>query len=177
MSEKLSSLMDGELEQNQLQQALNEAASQDTLKAAWGRYHLAREAMRQELDQMAPSDMADKVAAQLALEPTILAPRPTMARSRVMRVVSGMALAASVAAVAIVGVRWMAPDDVAPPQYIASVENADYLRTGATRWQSVPSDVEENLNAYLVEHSEFSATTNMNGVMSYVRFVGYDSEK
>ena len=68
-------------------------------------------------------------------------------------------------------------EDVAAPQYIASVENADYLRTGATRWQSVPNDVEDNLNAYLVEHSEFSPTSGMNGVMSYVRFVGYDSEQ
>ena len=94
-----------------------------------------------------------------------------------MQMVTGAALAASVAAVAIVGVRWMAPEDVAAPQYVAAVENADYLRTTATRWQSVPTDVEENLNAYLVEHSEFSPTSSMNGVMSYVRFVGYDSEQ
>jgi sigma-E factor negative regulatory protein RseA len=177
MNEKLSTLMDGELEPDQLQQVLKDVVSQDPLKKVWGRYHLAREVMRQELDHLAPADLADKVATQLTQEPTILAPRRSLAGPRVMRVVTGMALAASVAAVALVGVRWMAPDDVAAPQYIASVENADYLRTGATRWQSVPDDVEENLNAYLVEHSEFSSTTNMNGVMSYVRFAGYDSEK
>lgn len=169
--------MDGELEPDQLQQALKEVASQGPLKKAWGRYHLAREVMRQELDLLAPVDLADKIAMQLEQEPTVLAPRRGSAGSRVKRVVTGMALAASVAAVALVGVRWMAPDDVAAPQYIASVENADYLRTSGTRWQSVPDDVEENLNAYLVEHSEFSSTTSMNGVMSYVRFAGYDSEK
>ena len=169
--------MDGELDSDQLQQALNEVVSQRPLRKAWDRYHLAREVMRQELDQLAPMDLADKVASQLEREPTVLAPRRVMSGSRAKRMVTGMALAASVAAVALVGVRWMVPDDVAAPQYIASVENADYLRTGSTRWQSVPDDVEENLNAYLVEHSEFSSTTNMNGVMSYVRFAGYDSEK
>ncbi|MCG6976382.1 MAG: sigma-E factor negative regulatory protein [Acidiferrobacterales bacterium] len=177
MNEKLSALMDGELEPDQLQKVLKDAGSQDQLKKTWSRFYLAREVMRQELDHLAAADLADNVAAQLLQEPTILAPRRVLAASRIKRVATGMALAASVAAVALVGVRWMAPDDVAAPQYIASVENADYLHTGATRWQSVPNDVEENLNAYLVEHSEFSSTTSMNGVMSYVRFAGYDSEK
>lgn len=177
MNEKLSALLDGELSREELQQALKEIAANDELSARWSRYHLLRDVLRQELNQVAPADLSRSIAAQLEGEPTVLAPRRLPTRSRVMQMVTGAALAASVAAVAIVGVRWMAPDDVSAPQYVAAVENADYLRTTATRWQSVPTDVEENLNAYLVEHSEFSPTSSMNGVMSYVRFVGYDSEQ
>ena len=176
MKEKLSALMDGELEQADFQQALKEIASDSDQLDKWGRYHLAREVMRQEFVQPASAELAASVSGQLAEEPTLLAPRRSTVRSRAARLAGGMALAASVAAVALVGVRWLAPDEVAAPQYIASVENADYLRTGATRWQALPEDLEENLNAYLVEHSEFSPTASMSGVTSYVRFVGYDSE-
>jgi sigma-E factor negative regulatory protein RseA len=177
MNEKLSALMDGELQPDELRRVLKEVASDTEKLRAWGRYHVTREVLRQEFEQSAAATLADRVAAQLATEPTVLSPRRTGIRSRATKVVTGMALAASVAAVAIVGVRWMAPDDLSAPQYVASVENADYLRTGSTRWQSVPEDVEENLNAYLVEHSEFSSTASMSGVTSYVRFVGYDSEQ
>lgn len=177
MNEKLSALLDGELSQEELRQVLREVASDSGLGKCWGRYHLIREVMREELDQLALGDLSSAIARRVEQEPTILAPRRLAVRSRAAQMVTGVALAASVAAVAIVGVRWMAPDEVAPPQYIASVENADYLRTGATRWQSVSNDVEDNLNVYLVEHSEFSPSSSMNGVMSYVRFAGYDSEQ
>ena len=177
MKETLSALMDGELRPEELKHALKEVASDSAQLQKWGRYHLVREVLRQEFEHAAAAGLADKVAARLSTEPTILAPRRAGLHSQAVKLVSGMALAASVAAVAIVGVRWLAPDEVIAPNYVASVENADYLRTGSTRWQSVPEDVGENLNAYLVEHSEFSATGSMNGVTSYVRFVGYDSEQ
>lgn len=94
------------------------------------------------------------------------------------RWVAGMAVAASVAAVAIVGVRSFGPDQGGAPQLFAqSVESADYLRNDGIRWQAVSTDVENDLNMYLVQHSEFTPATGMNGVMSYVRFVGYDTKK
>ena len=95
MNEKLSALMDGELEPDQLQKVLKDAGSQDQLKKTWSRFYLAREVMRQELDHLAAADLADNVAAQLLQEPTILAPRRVLAASRIKRVATGMALAAS----------------------------------------------------------------------------------
>jgi hypothetical protein len=35
--------------------------------------------------------------------------------------------------------------------------------------------MENTLNAYLVEHGEFSASPGLNGLTSYARFVSYDA--
>lgn len=179
MNEKLSALLDGELEANELEQTVKQTAGELSMRETWGRYHLIRDAMRGQLDSLAPAGFADAISSRLQSEPSILAPRRRSGiRIKATRWVAGMAVAASVASVAIVGVRWVAPDQDRSPQLVAqSVESADYLRSGGTRWQAVSADVENDLNMYLVQHNEFTPTTGMNGVMSYVRFVGYDTEK
>jgi hypothetical protein len=58
-----------------------------------------------------------------------------------------------------------------------TVQNGNLVRTSAERWNTVSPDVENDLNLYMVEHSEFTPTSRMNGMMSYVRIVGYDSEQ
>ncbi len=179
MNEKLSALLDGELEASELEQAVKQTAGESPMRAAWGRYHLIRDAMRGQLDSLAPAGLADAISSRLESEPSILVPRRRSGiRVKATRWVAGMAVAASVAAVAIVGVRWVAPDQDGSPQLVAqSVESADYLRSGGIRWQAVSTDVERDLNMYLVQHNEFTPATGMNGVMSYMRFVGYDTEK
>lgn len=179
MNEKLSALLDGELEVNELEPIIKKVAHESTLLETWGRYHLIRDAMRGQLAILASTNIAANVSAQLQLEPSILAPRRRSAiRVQTTRWIAGMAVAASVAAVAIVGVRWFAPDQHSDSQLIAqSVESVDYLRSSGNRWQSVSTDVERDLNMYLVQHNEFTPATGMNGVMTYMRFVGYDAEK
>lgn len=179
MNEKLSALLDGELASSELQQTIKHVAAEPRMRAAWGRYHLMRDAMRGQLDSLAMPGLVEAVASRLESEPSILVPRRRLPMPATFtRLVVGMAVAASVAAVAIVGVRWVSPNAEYAPQLAAqSVESADYLRSSATRWQAVSPDVEHDLNMYLVQHSEFAPTAGMNGVMSYVRFVGYDSEK
>lgn len=148
------------------------------MRETWGRYHLIRDVMRRQLDSLAPPGLADTISLRLQSEPSILVPpRRSSFKANATRWAAGMAVAASVAAIAIVGVRSLAPIQDSMPQLAAqSVESADYLRSSGTRWQAVSTDVEHDLNMYLVQHSEFSPTTGMNGVMSYVRFVGYDSQ-
>ena len=42
---------------------------------------------------------------------------------------------------------------------------------------SGPAPRQSTLNTYLVEHSEFTPNAGMNGMMSYVRIVGYGNSK
>lgn len=179
MNEKLSALLDGELEENELEQTVKQIAVEPAMRGTWGRYHLIRDVLRGQLDSLASAALVDTVSVKLQSEPSILAPRRrSVIRIQATRWLAGMAVAASVAAVAIVGVRWLAPDLNSDAQLIAqSVESADYLRSGGIRWQAVSTDVERDLNMYLVQHSEFTPATGMNGVMSYMRFVGYDAER
>lgn len=179
MKEKLSALLDGELETSEIVQTVKQTANESPMREAWGRYHLIRDVMRGQLDSLAAPGLAESVSSRLKSEPSILVPRRRSGiKVKATRWVAGMAVAASVAAVAIVGVRSFGPDQGSAPQLFAqSVETADYLRNDGIRWKAVSTDVENDLNMYLVQHSEFTPTTGMNGVMSYVRFVGYDTKK
>ena len=177
MKEKLSALLDGELKPGEIDQTVKHVASESHMCEIWGRYHLIRDAMRGQLGDLAAQNLAEKISARLHNEPSILAPRHRRSvRSGVTKLLTGMAVAASVAAVAIIGVRSFVPEQNVQPLFAQSVESADYLR-GGSRWQAVSSDVERDLNMYLVQHNEFTPATGMSGVMTYMRFVGYDNEK
>jgi len=179
MNEKLSALLDGELDSSEIEKTVKQTATGPQERGAWGRYHLIRDVMRRQLDSLASPGLVEAVSSRLESEPSILVPRRRLPIPvKLTRLVAGMAVAASVAAVAIVSVQLISPNAENTPQLVAqSVESADYLRSGGTRWQAVSADVENDLNIYLVQHSEFTPATGMNGVMSYVRFVGYDSEQ
>jgi sigma-E factor negative regulatory protein RseA len=93
--ERISELMDGELggvQADLLLKRLGDAEAQ----SAWATYHLIGDALRGETG----CEVAARVTARLAHEPTVLAPRPLGGiEARGL----GMSIAASVAAVSVVG--------------------------------------------------------------------------
>lgn len=109
-NERISVLMDGELaEASWLRSAIQDAEQQET----WSRYHLIGDVLRNELPDTLNWDLADKIAMRLEEEPTILAPRPSLWRERVRPAAANLlrhggqfAIAASVAAMSIIGVRY-----------------------------------------------------------------------
>lgn len=108
-NERISVLMDGEAaEASWLTSVAQDKEQQET----WARYHLVGDAMRAELPDTLMFDLADRVALALQDEPTVLAPKSRLLRERVQPVVVSMlryggqfAIAASVAAVSILGVQ------------------------------------------------------------------------
>lgn len=171
MNEKLSALMDNELDELEMRRLLASLERDDTLRAAWGRYHLIGAALRREAPM--PADVAARVAAQLASHP---APAGH-ARRPLTRFAGQVALAASVAAVAILGARlWLGgADEPVSPTARNDAAPVEYLRAGATRWDTTEREVESALNVYLVEHNEFAPAAGVSGMLPYGRVVGYDS--
>src|SRR5579859_1511280 len=103
MKAKISVLMDGELDDRELEEALAALARDGEARRAWGTYHLIRDALGG--GSILSADFAEKVASRLAQEPSVLAPRGAgriPLRARWM----SLSAAASVAAVALVG--WLA---------------------------------------------------------------------
>ncbi|GEA05762.1 anti-sigma-E factor RseA [Alteromonas sp. KUL42] len=108
--EKLSAFMDGEIEGNDIIDAIKHDAD---LQAKWQRYHVIRGAMRKEASVAPQLDITASVAAALESEPAIVAPKQSRWRSiPVLGSVvpfakqSGQfAVAASVALAVIVGVQ------------------------------------------------------------------------
>ncbi len=180
LHEELSAFMDDE---TPAARRLAERLSRDPeLQARWSRYHLIRDAMTEHLTY-AEFDIASRVSAVLENEPTVLAPRrrwhlPLRAR-RVARQMAGLAIAATVSAVTVMTVQQQRGTD-APAPVVAQVAGDDRLamRSPPARVvQFVPENrqlnpaVRSKLSNYLVNHNEYSVTSNMQGVLPYMRIV------
>lgn len=196
----VSALMDNELSRRECDAAVGGLAHDASLRATWQRYHLMRTALRREPHFPVAGDLADRIAARLHADPASArrglagvrwpsSRHAVFARAytRAYKGAAGLALAASVAAVAIVGVRTLTPAVApggVPPQALApapaanpapiSVAAAPQTSRRGIHWDTAQPEVENNLNAFLVQHSEFTRTSGM-GVMSYVRIAGYDT--
>lgn len=197
---EVSALMDNELSGRKCDAAVAGLAQDASARATWQRYHLMRTALRHEPQYAVASDLADRIAACLAAEAVPMPVRPGLAGvrwpssrhavfARAYKGAAGLALAASVAAVAIVGVRTLTPATIpgaaVPPQAAiapAPAANPAPVNVAAApeksrrgiHWDTAQPEVENNLNTFLVQHSEFTRTSGM-GVMSYVRIAGYDT--
>src|SRR5688572_5815944 len=101
--EKISALMDGELDERQHQQELSRLRQDGELRQTWNTFHLIGDALRGE--RLLLADVAGPFSRRLAAEPTVLAPQRTHARARKVTTVA-LSAAASVAAAAFVG--WVA---------------------------------------------------------------------
>ncbi|APD86838.1 transcriptional regulator [Alteromonas sp. Mex14] len=113
--EKLSAFMDGEIEGNEIIDAIKH---DEALQAKWKRYHVYRGAMRKEASVAPQLDITASVAAALENEPAILAPKrsrwasiPLIGNVVPFAKQSGQfAVAASVAVAVIFGVQYSNQD-------------------------------------------------------------------
>lgn len=101
--EALSALMDGEFQDTD-SQALDGWSRDEGLRAAWGRYHLISESIRGTLPRHMDPALAGRIAVALRNEPAILAPDVSAPRPW-LKPLAGMAIAASVATLAVVGIQ------------------------------------------------------------------------
>jgi sigma-E factor negative regulatory protein RseA len=179
MKEKISELLDDELndlEHYRLMQALEDNRE---LRGVWDRYHLMRAAMRKELDIMVSPGLADRVGESIrADQPYRGHPAGrTAGFPRYARAAAGLAIAASVALVAIFTLQPQSLPGV-PASPLAALKSPAPVAAGdAANFLKPPAARQSTLNTYLVEHSEFTPNAGMNGMMSYVRIVGYGNSK
>jgi sigma-E factor negative regulatory protein RseA len=195
MKEKLSALVDNELDELDERRVMKALENDADLRQTWERYHLVRSVMHQELEVLVPSGMAVRVAARIESEPANVA---SFRRRKISRLAGTLAMAASVAAIAVAGVQWFnrpvtmpVPSLVtagqsvpvntvaAPVPSLAASQSApdNFIRAGTTRWDVMEPETESTLNAFLVEHNEFASSSGIGGMMPYVRVVGYDNPK
>jgi sigma-E factor negative regulatory protein RseA len=191
--EQLSALVDNELGEFEERRILEELDRDPQLRGAWQRYHLMRAAIVNELDHVPSRASTERLSAMLAAEPVV-----TMRRSagQLPRIAGGLAIAATVAGVAIFGLQTLSPPVTtnvtsSPPASMVSANPAAPLvagtqvvnpnaaiqtvRSNSTRWDTPEPEDEHMLDVYLIQHSEF-ASAGMRGMLpSYARVVGYSS--
>jgi sigma-E factor negative regulatory protein RseA len=154
MNERLSALMDGELDQDQARAVIKSLGSDDVSREHWDLYHVIGETLRGDDLGSTKSHKAntDAIFAALAAEPTILAPamlkRPVEKRTRI-----ALAMAASVVTISAIGVVAMRQQGgvVSPVQLVQKVAPQEVIAV-----KTSPGSADVRVNDYLVVHRQFS---------------------
>lgn len=183
--ERLSSLVDDEIQQNEIGGEIRKLCQNESGRECWARYHLIGDAMRRELGPLYSAGLAQSISRRLQDEPVVLAPAAfKRAASSRRKTLTGLAVAASLAVVAVVltpqiigpeGVESQPSVAVQPPP---AESRTYFVNQDGTRWELLKKPaVESRLNAYLVNHQERSPASNIKGIMPYATFVSYDGNK
>ncbi len=186
LDSQLSAMFDNELPAAECELLARRLSRDEELKARWGRYAAIGATIRAEGGPRLNADLARRVSLAISTEAVVAAePAPLGSRSLQSRwrtSVAGAAIAASVAAAAILWVRFESAPQESPllaqggaPPAAAVVQDAAPLATSASQPDSyvvprtsarrslVPST---QLANYVVAHSEFSSPVNRRNLLS-----------
>lgn len=164
--EKISTLMDGEAVGQEAHQAMLRLKDTGSARETWAAYHLIGDVMRG--DASPAFDVSQRVAAAIANEPTVMAPRSSRAGKPMTYALSA---AASVSAIAVVG--WMAFSTATftnPPVDVARAP-APAVAVAQPEAQLVSSPSDGQMNEYLLAHQGVSPSTSLQGVAPYIRTI------
>jgi sigma-E factor negative regulatory protein RseA len=178
--ELLSAFVDGELNSQELDELLALMSADDNARNDYLRYQHASDTMRGYSRHNQPVDLTARLSQALANEPAHQQ-RSALNKARVFRVpdwfwkqTAGLAAAASIGALAVMGVINQPQSSVTPP--LAQLEQAPTQTTtvaATNRWTVGEQEVEDRLNNYLVDHNEYAGAS---GLFSYARVVSYGEE-
>ena len=177
--EHISSLMDGELSRETGLFVTRRLSSDEALCETWERYHLIRDCIRQSGSKQVVTGLCAKVSATLEVEE---APAmPSWNRNRWLKPVSGLAIAASVALMAIVVT---APQPQNSPAVgdgaVSEAANQPFVSPNtlplapvsqAASYASAQQANSNRLNAYLLRHNQMAKTAGRQGFVSFVPIV------
>lgn len=171
MNDKLSALLDGDLDEQATRVVLDGLRSDPGLRRDWETYCMIGDSLRG--DRHGSDDFVARVMANLDAEPTVLAPRaaPAAAHQRVWQ--SLMPIAASVMGVAAVGLvaATLYKQDASNPQTLAAAPAVKVVSQSApVRTVAQPAS-EDALREYLFAHQGLSRSGPLPVGVQYVRTV------
>ncbi len=177
MKENISALLDNELSKREQEEALNTVSKNAEFADLWNRYNLISAAFRREIKTHNPG-LAQRVAQVVSRDQSYKSQSRLPAyrtRSSHFGWTPTMAMAASIMAVSAVVVYVLNRDVemLDANNQSSSVAIIDH----PTRWENALPEHEDQLNAFLVEHGEFTPMAGLNGLVSYAKFVSYDTRK
>ena len=181
LKEQVSAFVDGELSAAEQRLLLVRLGRDPALKRSWQNFHLIGAALRDQLPEAVDAGLAERVSTAIEREAAVApgAPRTHWNWQGLLKPVAGFAIAASVAVIAVLGVRQFQPGAAGQGPVIATapVTSAErgYVRVGSGDRQDRSTRTADYLSRYLVSHNEYAASSGMRGMLPYVRIVGYDS--
>lgn len=195
LQESLSAVMDNEADEMELRRVLGASGDAD-LRATWSRYQIARAAMHKEfIEPRLNLDIASAVSAALADEP-----QPVVVSDKVVkgpwRTVGRIAVAASVTAAVLVGVRMYNQNDALStqlaqqsnqPSLVMPQSHGPAMLAGFNLSSDDPASVEINpskvqqgwheqrLPSYLRQHAQQAAMSVTESALPYARAASLES--
>lgn len=169
MKEKISALMDGELEGVAAEELIDGLRRGGEPLEAWRMYHVAGDAMRD--TRLLSEGFAARLSQRLAAEPTVLAPRRMERKPRSWMAIPA-AVAASVAGIALVGWLAFAPQShqaAAPLAQAPAPAAVTTVAKAAKKPARIP--LPSATPDYLLAHQGFSPRVSLQGMAPYARTV------
>ena len=182
LNEQLSALVDDELGEAEQDLLTRQIARDSELGQRLLRYQLISDAMQNHLPERVDPGFGRRVHDALRNEPA--GQGNAIARGRLaglLRPVAGLAVAASVAVVAVTALQNNRQEPAAPPAVATAPADSTYIRAQdgalAVAARPGPRAGRNNLDIYLVNHNEYAASRGMQGMLPYVRIVGHDMKR
>lgn len=177
--EQLSALADGELSEREAEMLFARMSKDAELRNAWQDYHLVGDAMRNGLSGSHDAGFADRVMTAVeGIEQPFGKPAVAGRWLERLRPVASLAIAASVAMVAVITLQQ--PQTTAPAEIVpsgagnpATVPMLGAQQVDFTDVKSV--ELQNQLRGYLLNHNEHAASAPMRGLMPYVQIAARDS--
>lgn len=172
--EQLSALVDSECAVSEAELLLHRLAKDAELKARWQRYHLISDAIKNNIPEIIDPNFAEHISKAIAADtPPLSDPLPTLPSW--YKPVTGFALAASVAVVALVGLQLSQHSEpTGGSEPLATVSPPGPRLSEPT---TADSALQSRLNSYLVNHNEYASMNSVHGMLPYVRMVGYEPKR
>lgn len=230
IEQKISELVDGELEAMEREQVYKQLKSLGHHQKVWSRYCLISDTLKKNLPDNPKHDLSLRIKAALETEPSYLVPTASTSAPSTEKEIErnkgyalpaaafagteeragfrfgfGMAAAASVALVSVVGMLMLGESPV-PMSLNAQVDSSPVLANNATavvnnspmqvvatppafvvvnpgqalvpngQWDRLPTNNVVNLEKFLIEHSETSSQNAVSpGMFPYARVVGFEA--
>ena len=181
---QLSVMVDDELADLEMDLALRRLSRDLEARDRWERYHLISDLMQGHAPVALDRDFAARIRQAIEAEPLpqpVARPLPAWYKP-----VTGFGLAASVALMALFGLKLNSTDVLQPTASLIAA--APTLRTPAVslapqtatavRFTDPASEpVPARLSPYLVNHNGYTSMNSMPGMLPYVRMVGYQTDR
>ena len=174
--EQLSALVDDELDEVEQPLLLGRLQRDAGLRECLGRYQLIGEVLRGGAACTATLGVANSVRRALQNETPVFAAQRS--HFNWWKPMAGAAVAASVALVAVLSItslRETGSDEL--PQLASGAGVSVVARVEDGQWDRIEPGIDRRLSGYLVNHNEYAANRGMQGVMPYVRIVGYENQR
>lgn len=163
---QISAFVDGELPENETELLLRRLSQDAALRQLVAQYLGIGRLVRGEREVPGMSGLRNRIATALGEQPTEAVPAAAGSGSRYLKPAAGIAVAASVAALALVGLRQADVPAVGDPEALHAAAESDAGYTEPTPAEVFSGKPSETLMQYYVRHGETSADLGANGILA-----------